>query len=243
MGDGAIMISKYFGVAIVSLALLGSGAAASAALSGEYRQALNDLRQLPAVIEEISPPEIADPQWVIDARKARELQANRQFSAGGSRTFTYRIEVWGSTSASLAEFRLQAAETFADSRGWSRTGAVFQEVATGGEFVLVLSEAQEIERRYAPGCSAEYSCRVGQYVIINQDRWTGATSSWNAAGGSLRDYRHMVINHEVGHWLGHGHSHCSAPDQPAPVMQQQSINLEGCRFNPWPLSSELWLGR
>ena len=49
----------------------------------------------------------------------------------------------------------------------------------------------------------------------------------------------MVINHEVGHWLGHGHETCATKGGPAAVMQQQSIDLEGCRFNPWPLESEI----
>ena len=51
-------------------------------------------------------------------------------------------------------------------------------------------------------------------VVINNDRWVFASSSWNAGGGSLRDYRHMVVNHEVGHWLGHGHLFCPGPGHP-----------------------------
>ena len=149
----------------------------------------------------------------------------------------------GAVSASVNEFKSQAAATLNDSRGWSRAGARFVQVPSGGDFVLVLSEANELARRYAPGCSAEYSCRVGQFVIINQDRWMGATPSWNAAGGGLRDYRHMVINHEIGHWLGHGHPSCPASGKPAPVMLQQSIDLQGCKFNPWPLQSELRIAR
>jgi hypothetical protein len=93
---------------------------------------------------------------------------------------------------------------------------------------------------FSSGCGTEYSCRAGRYVIINQDRWLGATPSWNNAGGSLRDYRHMVINHETGHWLGHDHANCAGAGQPAQVMQQQSIDLQGCSFNPWPTASELW---
>jgi hypothetical protein len=49
----------------------------------------------------------------------------------------------------------------------------------------------------------------------------------------------MVINHEVGHFIGFGHASCGGAGQPAPVMQQQSISLQGCKFNPWPTASEL----
>jgi hypothetical protein len=76
-------------------------------------------------------------------------------------------------------------------------------------------------------------------VIINQTRWNRATPPWNAAGGSLRDYRHMVLNHETGHWLGKGHAGCPGRGKPAPVMMQQSKGLDGCRFNPWPTLREL----
>lgn len=141
-------------------------------------------------------------------------------------------------TANLAEFKQQASQTYNDSRGWSRLGISFSEVATGGSFTLVLAEASRLDS-YA-GCSSDYSCRVGRLVIINQDRWLGATPSWNNAGGSLRDYRHMVINHETGHWLGHGHQACGGAGQPAPVMQQQSIDLAGCKFNAWPTVDELW---
>jgi hypothetical protein len=49
----------------------------------------------------------------------------------------------------------------------------------------------------------------------------------------------MEINHETGHWLGLGHSNCAGPGQAAPVMQQQSIDMQGCRINSWPLPWEL----
>ena len=53
-----------------------------------------------------------------------------------------------------------------------------------------------------------------------------------------------MVNHEVGHWLGLGHvSYCGRGNRAA-VMQQQSISLEGCNANVWPLYSEwLRLGR
>lgn len=153
-------------------------------------------------------------------------------------TVTYSVETRGAIAASLAEFKTQAHETLNDKRGWARMGVSFQEVASGGQFTLVLAEANQLPA-FSSGCSSLYSCNVGRYVIINQDRWLGATPSWNNAGGSLRDYRHMVINHETGHWLGHGHSVCLAAGQSAPVMQQQSIDLHNCHFNPWPLDGEL----
>lgn len=159
------------------------------------------------------------------------------------KTVTYVVETRGKIKASLTEFKAQANATLNDLRGWAAVGLNFKEVARGGDFTLVLSQAGMVPSFSPSGCDSTYSCNVGRYVIINEDRWLGATPSWNAADGSLRDYRHMVVNHETGHWLGHGHRTCSGAGQPAAVMQQQSINLGGCRFNPWPLPVERYAPR
>ncbi|QZY28373.1 DUF3152 domain-containing protein [Nocardioides coralli] len=155
------------------------------------------------------------------------------------RTATYRIETRGRITASMKVFRRQVAETLADPRGWRSAGVAFKRVARGGAFSVVLAEASTVPS-FHPICSAQWSCRVGRYVVINQMRWQHATPSWNSANKSLRSYRHMVLNHETGHWLGHGHLGCPGRGQLAPVMMQQSKGLDGCRHNPWPLPSERW---
>ena len=81
---------------------------------------------------------------------------------------------------------------------------------------------------------------MGRYVVINDIRFAIGSSAWP---GPLGWYRSMVINHETGHWLGLGHSFCSGPGQLAPIMQQQSIDMQGCAINPWPLKWELDLVR
>jgi hypothetical protein len=168
-------------------------------------------------------PTIEKPDWYFDV------------------TIYYTVAQNGSTS-DLSAFATQVNETLNDDRGWSRLGAKFVQVNSGGSFRMIRAEASTLPS-YSSGCSADWSCNVGNNVIINDDRWTGASAAWNAGGGSLRDYRHMVVNHETGHWLGHGHQSCSASGASAPVMQQQSIDLMGCTFNPWPLDSELWTTR
>lgn len=156
---------------------------------------------------------------------------------GSYRSFTYDTTTWGNVTQDFEEFKKLADETLHDPRGWSQAGLSFTRVDSGGDFTLVLSEASELDK--IAGCSSSWSCRSGRYVIINQDRWAGATTAWDSYGGSLRNYRHMVINHETGHWLGLGHQHCSGPGNLAYVMQQQSIDLEGCKPNPWPLLVEI----
>lgn len=157
---------------------------------------------------------------------------------GVRRTVRYRIETRGRLTTSLATFRKEAQETFDDPRGWRSAGIRFVPVAKGGAFSLVLAEASWLPR-FSSGCSATWSCRVGRYVVINQERWKHASPAWNGAGLPLRSYRHMVVNHETGHWLGLGHSACPGPGRLAPVMQQQSKGLQGCRFNPFPTEREV----
>lgn len=155
---------------------------------------------------------------------------------------TYKVETRGSISVDMNEFKAQVDETLNSNEGWIRAGLWFKQVETGADFVVVLAKASEIPSFAPGGCTSYFSCTVGNYVIINQDRWLNATEPWNGAGGNIRDYRHMVINHETGHWLGHhNHATCGGEGQLAPVMQQQSSGLNGCKFNPWPLKSELWI--
>ncbi len=197
----------------------------------------SDLRQ---TVAKVKLPAIPRPAWLtkqIADEAAAKAAAQRK--AANTVTVTYDVTTRGVVTSNVAEFRQHANATLNDSRGWARMNVVFREVAGGGMFTLVLAEASQLPT-FSSGCSSEYSCRAGRYVIINQTRWQQATPSWNQAGGSLRNYQHMVINHEVGHWLGHGHRDCGAAGQPAPVMQQQSMDLQGCSFNPWPLASELY---
>lgn len=161
---------------------------------------------------------------------------------GVRKRFTYSISTRGRITADLAQFAHLAAQTYADPRGWRSAGYKFRRVSRGGHFTLVLAEAGWLPR-FSSACSSQWSCRVGRYVVINQERWQHASPAWNAANQPLRDYRHMVVNHETGHWLGHGHIGCPGRGRLAPVMMQQSKGLAGCRFNPFPLPSERWARR
>jgi hypothetical protein len=154
------------------------------------------------------------------------------------RLVTYHIETRGKVRGALDSFRKRTAEIYADPRGWSRAHVHFKRVKSGGAFSLVLSQARYVPT-FASICSSYYSCRVGRYVIINEDRWRRGTPYFKSSGGTLREYRAMVVNHETGHWFGLGHASCGGVGQPAPVMMQQSKGLYGCTPNPWPLVGEI----
>lgn len=129
-----------------------------------------------------------------------------------------------------------------DVRGWPRAGVVFAQEQDGQcDVTITLAEAKELPS-FSAGCSEEYSCRVGNDVIINKKRWDSAVRHWFDAGATLAQYRTMVINHEVGHALGHidNETPCGGNKQSAPLMQEQSMFLKECSPNPWPLDGELW---
>ena len=159
-----------------------------------------------------------------------------------AQTVKYQIAVTGSVQTNLDDFKRQVQETLNDDRGWKRLGVQFEYTQSGGAFTVVLAEASLVPS-FGPPCDSVWNCNVGNNVVINQDRWLLATDPWNAAGGTIRNYRHMAINHELGHWLGHDHAGCSGAGQAAPVMMQQSMDLKGCKFNPWPLDSEVTSAR
>jgi Protein of unknown function (DUF3152) len=166
------------------------------------------------------------------ALPARAVEARR---VDNYTRHTYVVRTRGNITVSTKTFAAQAAETYAEPRGWRRGHHRFVRLSKGGDFTLVLAEAKYLPT-YSSVCSTKYSCRVGRYVIINQDRWRSGSAPFT---GSLRNYRHMVVNHETGHWLGRHHEHCGGRDQLAPVMQQQSKTLEACKPNSWPLAFEI----
>lgn len=158
-------------------------------------------------------------------------------AAGARIVYTYVVRGLGNAS-DLQAFAADAATTYADPRGWSLGGSIeFRRVASGGDYTLWLAAAGSVPGFGSP-CDSSYSCTSGRNVIINETRWLTGSPSWNATGASLADYRRMVVNHETGHWLGFAHEYCAGAGQLAPVMQQQSISMQGCRPNAWPTAAE-----
>jgi uncharacterized protein DUF3152 len=159
-----------------------------------------------------------------------------------TRTYTYKVCYAGRIVAGKPYFKKFVAATYADSRGWRRAGIRFVRKdytctrLSNTDFTVYLATPSYIDN--FAGCSAAYNCRYGRHVMINQQRWLHAVSFWPSPPG-LHGYRQMIINHETGHWLGQHHRNCPGPGANAPVMQQQSISLQGCRAHAWPLSNEI----
>jgi hypothetical protein len=147
------------------------------------------------------------------------------FKEAPRKTYSYCVSLRGVSDAELSGFQNKIASVLNAASGWSLDNRVaFVKVDSGCNFRVWLSDASQMPS-FGAICDSMWSCAVSPNVIINYDRWRNASTAWNNAGGSLEDYRAMVINHEVGHWLGFGHLNCGGAGQLAPVMQQQSINL------------------
>lgn len=154
---------------------------------------------------------------------------------GTVRTFAVRVEDGIGVTAEEASGEI--ARILADPRGWQDLeGVVFQQVGSSAEaeFTISLGSPPTVDELCLPArTGGTWSCRIGPDVALNSDRWLHATPTYD----DLAEYRAYMVNHEVGHFLGHGHAGCGSEGEPAPVMLQQSMDLEGCTPNAWPATS------
>ena len=156
-----------------------------------------------------------------------------------TKTYHYCAAVKGASASYLTSLKQELAATYSDLRGWSLDGQIeYLYSETNCDFTVWLAAPAEMAS-FGAICDDYWSCNVGTNVVINLDRWNTASEPWKQYGGSLRDYHIMAINHETGHMLGFGHNTCPGAGQAAPVMMQQSVALQGCTFNIWPVQSEL----
>ncbi|MFE9446926.1 DUF3152 domain-containing protein [Streptomyces sp. NPDC006739] len=162
---------------------------------------------------------------------------------GKGQKYTYRVDVEQGLGLDGGLFAEAVQKTLNDDRSWAHHGAkTFERVSTGKpDFVITLA---------SPGTTAQWCAKSGldttednvscdsaatERVMINAYRWAQGSKTY---GDKIHAYRQMLINHEVGHRLGHGHVTCDKNGEPAPVMQQQTKFLDHdgihCLPNPWP---------
>ncbi|WP_425264296.1 DUF3152 domain-containing protein [Streptomyces bungoensis] len=162
---------------------------------------------------------------------------------GQGRKFTYRVDVEQGLGLDGALFAEAVQKTLNDDRSWAHGGArTFERISSGKpDFVITLA---------SPGTTAKWCAKSGldttednvscdsaatERVMINAYRWAQGSKTY---GNEIHAYRQMLINHEIGHRLGHGHVTCQKDGELAPVMQQQTKFLDHdgihCLPNPWP---------
>jgi hypothetical protein len=125
--------------------------------------------------------------------------------------------------------------TLSDRRSWVGSGRWRLALVTQrdrADFVIYLATPATTDRLCAPlRTFGQVSCQNGSRVVLNAERWAKGARSY---GSDVAAYRVYLVNHEVGHRLGHNHVGCPGKDRRAPVMMQQTKGLDGCRRNTWP---------
>ncbi|MFE9311254.1 DUF3152 domain-containing protein [Streptomyces sp. NPDC088353] len=161
-------------------------------------------------------------------------------NAGTGKPLRYRVEVENGIALSPAAAAKEVERILSDPRGWTADGrSAFQRVADGvTDFVVRIATpgtVDDICGQYGLDTGGEVNCNVEHNVMVNLKRWELATPVY---ANDVHAYRALIINHEVGHFLGHGHVTCPGEGKPAPAMMQQIKGMHGCVPNVWPYDAE-----
>ncbi|MGC5346142.1 DUF3152 domain-containing protein [Streptomyces sp. DT171] len=191
--------------------------------------------------EKMATPYPLDPK--LKGPGAFEVVPGAARAPGKGRKYRYRIDAEKGLGLDVGLFAEAVQKTLNDNRSWAHNGAkTFERISSGEpDFVITLA---------SPGTTGEWCEKSGldttvdnvscdsaatARVMINAYRWAQGSATFGPE--KLLAYRQMLINHEVGHRLGHNHQSCGTAGQPAPVMQQQtkSLDIDGikCLPNPW----------
>ncbi|MFI6086250.1 DUF3152 domain-containing protein [Streptomyces sp. NPDC051217] len=151
----------------------------------------------------------------------------------------YTVQVEGGTGISASAAAKEITDILGDRRGWTANGHDgFQLVSSGPiDFEVKIATPDTVDQICGAAglhTRGEVNCNVGDQVIVNLKRWLTGSPQFP---GPLSEYRALIINHEVGHRIGHGHEGCPGPGRPAPAMMQQIDGLQGCRANAWPYNT------
>lgn len=155
---------------------------------------------------------------------------------GSNTVMRYRIEVEDGLAIDPNCFAESVAEILNDPRGWTSGNDLrFEQVSDDAyDLRLILASPNTTDELcYPAGTGGRYSCRNRDKVVLNLMRWEFGADEFD---GQL--YRQYLVNHEVGHFLGHRHRSCPGMEATAPVMMQQTKGLDGCRPNGWPMEEE-----
>lgn len=187
----------------------------------------------PTIEPTIEPPSIVYP--LAGPRRYTVVPGTSPVIGASGPLMRFRVAVErGIEGVDPGEVAATVVETLADPRGWTFGGRWrFQRVpaTTPYDFIVFLVTPETRDAMCAMGRDVYTSCRNGNSIVLNVARWAHGAARFD---GPLDLYREYLVNHEIGHRLGHGHELCPGPGRLAPVMQQQTLGLHGCTPNAWP---------
>jgi hypothetical protein len=156
------------------------------------------------------------------------------------RTVRYTVELEGGLDIRAEDLATTVGTVLTDPRGWqTKDGVRFVDVspaaaAKGAEVDLriTLASPDTTDKLCAPlQTRGQVSCHNSGRVVLNLRRWVLGAEAY---GSDIAGYRTYLVNHEVGHGIGHAHAYCGGAGKVAPVMMQQTYGLKGCTAWPWP---------
>ncbi|WP_284575716.1 DUF3152 domain-containing protein [Streptomyces sp. 2P-4] len=231
-----------------------AGTAGDRAMPGQSAASRSDGRAVPQAPPAAPAPA---PELTYEQKMAQQLPIDEKLKGPGTfetvpgvaaapgkgDVVRYRVDVETGLGMDAQLFAEAVHRTLNDDRSWAHGGRKTFERVPGGsaDFVITLA---------SPGTTGVWCAKSGldttienvscdsantDRVMINAFRWAQGSPTYGA--DQIFAYRQMLINHEVGHRLGHGHVNCQTPGAPAPIMQQQTKSLEingiRCKPNPW----------
>jgi hypothetical protein len=153
-------------------------------------------------------------------------------------SYSYTVEFSNSLSLKKNKIINKIQDVLTNKKGWSKLGYNFNfmDVNTNPHFCIkIVPESTIVRICKFKGLSCADSNTNTIYININLWRKGSSKSKLN-----LEDYRTYLINHEVGHILGKQHidKNTLKPRTKAPVMIQQTLGINDCIPNCWPLNWE-----
>jgi hypothetical protein len=153
----------------------------------------------------------------------------------GSRLLRYAVKVEKGLPYDADETAQAIQAILSDPRSWIGGGDWRLELVSDqarADFTILLATPGTVDRYCWPlRTYGRVSCQAGNRVMLNAWRWAHGA---DAFGSDVGRYRQYLVNHEVGHRLGHRHVGCPGKGKRAPVMMQQTKGVGSCKANPWP---------